>query len=36
MYGDDESKEPPQSVYYTFFGIAVILLAVTAFKYPLW
>ena len=27
MYGDNESKEPPQSVYYTFFGIAAILLA---------
>ena len=36
MYGDDETKEPQQSVYYTFFGIAVILLAVMAFKYPLW
>ena len=36
MYDDNSSSDPPQSVYYAFFGIAVLLLAVVAFKYPLW
>ena len=36
MTDESASNDPPQLAYFVAFGIAVVLLGVTVFKYPLW
>jgi hypothetical protein len=36
MSEEKESNDPPQTAYYIFFGIAVLALVFTMFKWPLW
>ncbi len=36
MADASESNDPPQLAYQVGFALAIILLGVTMFKYPLW
>lgn len=36
MADDSHSTDPPQIAYQVGFALAIILLAVTMFRYPLW
>jgi len=36
MDEDSQNAEPSQGSYYFVFGLTMVLLAVSMFKYPLW
>lgn len=36
MSDEQKSNEPPQSAYFLAFALAIVLLGITMFQYPLW
>jgi|DEB0MinimDraft_3_1074331.scaffolds.fasta_scaffold02978_5 hypothetical protein len=36
MSEENGAGDPPQTAYFIAFGLAIVLLGITMFKYPLW